>query len=70
MNKKDNLTNLEMIYITYCKIVTGFLVDSFCVMVVIYMIDNSLDSPFLSGFIYFCGYIIIKIPMMLYYTDV
>jgi hypothetical protein len=67
---KYNLTNLKMIYIMYCKIVTGFLVDALCVIVVIYMVDNPLDSLFLSGFVYFCVYIIIRIPMMLYYHDV
>ena len=64
---KNNLTRLEMLYIMYCKIVTGFLVDPLCVMVLIYMVDNPLDSLFLSGFVYSCAYIIIRIPMIIYY---
>jgi len=54
----------------YCKTVTGFIVDPLCVMVVIYVIDNLLDSLFLSGFVYFCVYIISRIPIMIYYHDV
>ena len=72
MNKKHNLTNLEMLYIVYCKTFTHFLVDPLCVIIVFYVTKTplELDSLFLAGFIYFCTYILIRIPMMLYYTDV
>ena len=70
MKNKKNLTNMEKLYIIYCRTVTGFVVDPFCVLILVYVIDNPLDSLFLSGFVYFILYIIIRIPMMLYYHDV
>jgi len=69
MNKK-NLTNLEMIYIMYCKTLLRYPLDPLCVIIAIYIVDNPLDSPFLVGFVYFSVYIITRLPMMLYYHDV
>ena len=54
----------------YCKTMTRHLVDLLCLIILIYMVDNPLDSPFLVEFIYFCVYIIIRMPMMLYYHDI
>ena len=68
--KKNNLTIFEILYIKYCKTVTGFWIDPICAAVVIYMFDNPLDSLFLSGFVYVCVYSLIRIPMIVYYNDV
>ena len=59
-----------MLYILYCKTVARYFVDLLCLIISIYMADNPLDSPFLAAFIYFCIYIITRIPIMLYYHDV
>ena len=67
---KNNLTNLEMLYIIYCKKITGFMIDPLCAIVAYYIVDNPLDSPFLTSFVYMCVYIIFRIPLMIYYNDV
>ena len=67
---KNNLTNLEMLYIIYCKKITGFMIDPLCAIVVYYIVDNPLDYPFLASFVYMCVYIIFRIPLMIYYNDV
>lgn len=50
--------------------ITGFMIDPLCAIVVYYIVDNPLDSPFLTAFVYMCVYIIFRIPLMIYYNDV
>ena len=68
---RRKLTNLEMIYIIYCKVTSTYLVDPLCFLIAVLCIgDNPLESPFLLGFGYFFIYILVRIPMMFYYHDV
>ena len=68
--QKKKYSVFEMLYIIYCRKITGFVVDPLCAVIVYSLIDIPIKNPFLSGFVYICTYIIIRIPMMFYYNDV